>query len=150
MLSNLSQSRNNQTNLTLLEIVDGYYTLSRCLRNSFQDTFNEYTALHIASVPEKRCHNHDNSYTRKNLIVTCLEFQRFIPLLSLWGTCQCAGRRGAGGVESYFYIWIHRQQEESHWAWIGLLKCQRPLQVACFIQQEHTYSNKATLPNPSK
>jgi hypothetical protein len=43
---------------------------------------------------------------------------------------------------------MSRQLEENHWTWLGLLKPQSLSQVAYLLKKSHTYSNKATYPNP--
>ena len=73
----------------------------------------------------KRHHDHSNSYKGKHLIGAGLQFQRFSPLSSWQATWQCAGRHGAGEVAENSSL--GRQQEERHWAWLGLLKPRSPL-----------------------
>ena len=51
------------------------------------------------SIAVKRHHYHDNSYKGKYLVgVACLQFQRFNPFSSRWGSWWDAGRCSAGGV----------------------------------------------------
>ena len=38
-------------------------------------------------------------------------------------------------------------REREHWSWLKLLKHQSPTPVTHFLQQGHTYSNKATSPS---
>jgi hypothetical protein len=59
------------------------------------------------------------------------------------------GRYGPGETaESYNLIYRPRGREGG-WAWQGLLKPQSPSPMSLFFQQDHTYSNKNTPPNPS-
>ena len=66
---------------------------------------------------------------------TLLQFQKFSPIIIMVGN-MVACRQMWCWISSWgFYIWIHRQYGERHWAWLGLLKTHF---------QWHTSSNKAT------
>jgi hypothetical protein len=85
------------------------------------------------------------SYKRKHLVGSFL--QSFSPLSSWQEAWQHAERHGSGEVakNSTSGSAGSRKRQWANWVWLGLLKPQSPPSGTHFLQQGHTYSNKATI-----
>ena len=77
-------------------------------------------------------------------------FSLFSSFQKVW---RHAGRHGARDVAERFTsgsVGSMKRERKRHWAWLEHLKPQSSPLVTHFLQQEHSYSNKATPPNPSQ
>jgi hypothetical protein len=93
-----------------------------------------------------RHHDQGNSYKGQHLIGAGLRVQRFNPLSSGQETQQCPGRHSAGGAESSTSS--SKGSQEQTVFHVARRRVSNPtLTVIDFLQQGHTYSNKATPPN---
>ena len=112
--------------------------------------FHLYVVLVRVSIVGKRHHDHSNSYNEKTVNWGWLTVQRFSPSPSLPGAWQWTDRQGAGeGAKSSTSRSAgNRRERVSHWACPEPLKPKSPAPVTHFLQLGHTYSNKATCPNP--
>ena len=85
------------------------------------------------------------AYARKHLIGGSLTVSEGLSMADSMAT----GRHGAEAVAEISHSDPQAGGREGDWAWCGLLKPQNPLPVKHFLQQGHTFSSKATPPNPS-
>jgi hypothetical protein len=93
----------------------------------------------------KRHHDQGNSYKGQHLIGAGLLVQRFSPLLSRQEAWQHPGRHGAGRALSSDFI---KRKPGADCFQASRRKVSKPTPtVTHFLQQGHTYSNKAKPPN---
>ena len=95
----------------------------------------------------KRHRDHRNSYKGKHLTGAGLQFQRVSPLASrqeAWW--WCAGRYGAGERAESSTFWSTGSRRLLGLAW-AYETSKTTFTMKHFLQQRHTYSNKATPPN---